>query len=204
MPYVQAGQRTTHWWILCRCSTKRKGFDGMKSNLTIRSRKITGLSPNEDGPVILSTRMLSNWYSYAQYLLTGRLCNRAHGRGRRTDLFRQRLYNIIWRNRIAQVCNLRRCGSSVWRTRRSSSTKYRNVPVRMTSTGGAHHQSLMNGRSLCNRSPNQSSWDASPSNYDGESVPGILANPVSNQNHKVLCRAIGQGITRVRGLSSVG
>ena len=43
----------------------------------------------------------------------------------------------------------------------------------------------------------------SPSNYDGESVPGILANPVSNQNHKVLCRAIGQGITRVRGLSSV-
>nr|DAO26932.1 MAG TPA: hypothetical protein [Caudoviricetes sp.] len=32
----------------------------------------------------------------------------------------------------------------------------------------------------------------------------ILANPVSNQNNKVLCRAIGQGITRVRGLSSVG
>ena len=52
-------------------------------------------------------------------------------------------------------------------------------------------------------SPNQSSWDTSPSNYDGESVPGILANPVSNQNHKVLCRAIGHGITRVRGLPSV-
>nr|DAM05748.1 MAG TPA: hypothetical protein [Caudoviricetes sp.] len=32
----------------------------MKSNLTIRSRKITGPSPNEEGPVILSTRMLSN------------------------------------------------------------------------------------------------------------------------------------------------
>ena len=27
----------------------------------------------------------------------------------------------------------------------------------------------------------------------------ILANPVSNQNHKVLCRAIGQGITLARG-----
>ena len=26
-----------------------------------------------------------------------------------------------------------------------------------------------------------------------------LANPVSNQNHKVLCRAIGQGITLARG-----
>ena len=38
----------------------------------------------------------------------------------------------------------------------------------MTSTGGAHQHSLMNDRSLCNRSPNQSSWDASPSNYDGE------------------------------------
>nr|DAJ09453.1 MAG TPA: hypothetical protein [Caudoviricetes sp.] len=31
------------------------------------------------------------------------------------------------------------------RTRRSSSTKYRNVPVRTTSTGGAHHQSLTDG-----------------------------------------------------------
>nr|DAI46812.1 MAG TPA: hypothetical protein [Caudoviricetes sp.] len=31
----------------------------MKSDLTIRSRKITWLSPNEDSPVILSTRMLS-------------------------------------------------------------------------------------------------------------------------------------------------
>nr|DAH14591.1 MAG TPA: hypothetical protein [Bacteriophage sp.] len=31
------------------------------------------------------------------------------------------------------------------RTRRSSSTKYRNVPVRMTSTGGAHRHSLMDG-----------------------------------------------------------
>ena len=30
----------------------------------------------------------------------------------------------------------------------------------------------------------------------------ILANPVSNQNHKVLCRAIGQGITQARGWSS--
>nr|DAM89607.1 MAG TPA: hypothetical protein [Caudoviricetes sp.] len=27
----------------------------------------------------------------------------------------------------------------------------------MTPTGGAHHHSLMNGRSLCNRSLNQSS-----------------------------------------------
>ena len=27
----------------------------------------------------------------------------------------------------------------------------------------------------------------------------LLANPVSNQNHKVLCRAIGQGITKARG-----
>ena len=40
----------------------------------------------------------------------------------------------------------------------------------MTSTGGAHHHSLMNGRSLRNRSPNQSSWTTSPSNYDGEVV----------------------------------
>lgn len=46
----------------------------------------------------------------------------------------------------------------LWRTRRSSSTKYRNVPVRMTSNGGAHHHSLMDGRSLCNRFSNQSSW----------------------------------------------
>ena len=38
----------------------------------------------------------------------------------------------------------------------------------MTSTGGAHHHSLTNGISLRNRSPNQSSLDASPSNYDGE------------------------------------
>ena len=32
-------------------------------------------------------------------------------------------------------------------------------------------------------------------------TPGssILANPVSNQKHKVLCRAIGQGITLARG-----
>ena len=30
----------------------------------------------------------------------------------------------------------------------------------------------------------------------------LLANPVSNQNHKVLCRAIGQGITLARGYSS--
>nr|DAG58925.1 MAG TPA: hypothetical protein [Caudoviricetes sp.] len=30
----------------------------------------------------------------------------------------------------------------------------------------------------------------------------ILANPVSNQNHKVLCRAIGQGSTLARGWSS--
>ena len=29
-----------------------------------------------------------------------------------------------------------------------------------------------------------------------------LANPVSNQKHKVLCRAIGQGITLARGQSS--
>ena len=29
----------------------------------------------------------------------------------------------------------------------------------------------------------------------------LLANPVSNQNHKVLCRAIGQGITQARGYS---
>ena len=27
----------------------------------------------------------------------------------------------------------------------------------------------------------------------------LLANPVSNQNNKVLCRAIGQGITKARG-----
>ena len=38
----------------------------------------------------------------------------------------------------------------------------------MTSTGGAHHHSLMNGRSLRNRFSNQSSWTTSPSNYDGE------------------------------------
>lgn len=160
MPCGRAGQRTTHWWILCRCSTQRKGFAGMKNNLTIRSRKITGLSPNEDGPVILSTRMLSNWYSYAQYLLTGILCNRAHGRGRRTYLFRRRLYNIIWTSDNAWMF--------VWRTRRSSSTKYRNVPVRMTSTGGAHHQSLTDGRSLYNRSLNQSrwSWASSYTTYD--------------------------------------
>ena len=29
-----------------------------------------------------------------------------------------------------------------------------------------------------------------------------LANPVSNQNHKVLCLAIGHGITLARGYSS--
>ena len=39
-------------------------------------------------------------------------------------------------------------------------------------------------------------------NYERWPGSWILANPVSNQNHKVLCRAIGQGITRVRGLSS--
>ena len=33
--------------------------------------------------------------------------------------------------------------------------KYRNVPVRMTSTGGAHHHSMTDGKSLCNRSLNQ-------------------------------------------------
>ena len=35
--------------------------------------------------------------------------------------------------------------------------------------------------------------------YDRGPGSGTLANPVSNQNHKVLCRAIGQGITQARG-----
>lgn len=56
----------------------------------------------------------------------------------------------------------------VWRTRRSSSMKYRDVPVRMTSTGGAHRHSLTDGWSLCNRSLNQSSWSwtSSYTTYD--------------------------------------
>ena len=49
----------------------------------------------------------------------------------------------------------------------------------MTSTGGAHHHSLTDGISLRNRSPNQSSWDASPSNYDGE---------VSQEFWRILCQ----------------
>ena len=35
--------------------------------------------------------------------------------------------------------------------------------------------------------------------YDLVPGSGTLANPVSNQKHKVLCRAIGQGITKARG-----
>ena len=35
--------------------------------------------------------------------------------------------------------------------------------------------------------------------YDRGPGSGTLANPVSNQNRKVLCRAIGQGITLARG-----
>ena len=35
--------------------------------------------------------------------------------------------------------------------------------------------------------------------YDRGPGSGTLANPVSNQKHKVLCRAIGQGITLARG-----
>ena len=38
--------------------------------------------------------------------------------------------------------------------------------------------------------------------YDRGPGSGTLANPVSNQKHKVLCRAIGQGITLARGYSS--
>ena len=48
----------------------------------------TIVGPISESEMVLrsfSTRILSIWYSYAQYLLTGRLCNRAHGRGRRTD-----------------------------------------------------------------------------------------------------------------------
>ena len=38
--------------------------------------------------------------------------------------------------------------------------------------------------------------------YERGPGSGTLANPVSNQKHKVLCRAIGQGITQARGQSS--
>lgn len=69
---------------------------------------------------------------------------------------------------------------------RSSSTKYRNVPVRMTFTGGAHHHSLTYGWSLCNRSLNQSSWSWSRRILLTTPGSSILANPVSNQNHKVI------------------
>ena len=71
---------------------------------------------------------------------------RAHGRGRMTDIFRQRLEDITRWDQVIQVYNLRYLGTIVWRTRRSSSTKYRNVQVRMTSTDGAHHPSLMDGQ----------------------------------------------------------
>lgn len=70
--------------------------------------------------------------------------------------------------------------------------KYRDVPVRMTLAGGAHHHSLTDGNSLRNRFLNQT---LDPGNTRILS----LANPVSNQKHKVLCLATGQGITLARG-----
>ena len=74
------------------------------------------------------------------------------------------------------------------------------MPIRMTLTGGAHHQSMMDSNIYTTGSLT-SFVDPGLFHRNTMDSPGSsnLANPVPNQKHKVLCQAIGHGIAQARG-----
>ena len=130
--------------------------------------------------------------------MTGRLCNRAHGRGRRTERFRRRLYNIIWWDRVSKFTTWDTSGPSYDAqgvAHQRSTEMCQSVwipPVAHTTTPWRMAEVYATGSLTRVDDPDVVVY------YLRRHGSSLLANPVSNQNHKVLCRAIGQGITQAR------